>query len=138
MSKLHFVLDIVACSVITACFAASANGQAQSAVQLSARCSSLVNADFTGVEDAPTQVTDTKFVVAKGSVPAYCEVRGYVSPAVGFLIRLPATNWNGKFYERGCGGYCGGLDIEGMEAIGPLRRGLCVFDVRWRASGRAR
>ena len=127
MSKLLLVLDIVACSVITACFAASANGQAQSAVQLSARCSSLVNADFTGVEDAPTQVTDTKFVVAKGSVPAYCEVRGYVSPAVGFLIRLPATNWNGKFYERGCGGYCGGLDIEGMEAIGPLRRGYAYL-----------
>jgi len=26
---------------------------------------------------------------------------------VGFLLRLPTNNWNGKFIEQGCGGYCG-------------------------------
>ena len=89
-------------------------------------CESLVNVDFTQVLDAPTQVTDAKLVAASPKVPAYCDVSGYVTPTVGFRLQLPANNWNGKFYERGCGGYCGastqvayGTDIF----IGLLQRG---------------
>jgi hypothetical protein len=125
------VLAIVAHSVFTACSAAaSTDGQTQSPVGLSARCASLVNTDLTGLLDAPTQVTDAKLVAATAGVPAYCEVRGYVSPTVGFMMRLPAANWNGDFYERGCGGYCGALDVEGKEFLGPLRRGYAylMFD----------
>src|SRR5271170_2143779 len=121
MRKLLVVLAIVAHSVFAACFAASTDGQTQSPVELSARCASLVNKDLTGLLDAPTQVTDAKLAAATAGVPAYCEVRGYVSPTVGFMMRLPATNWNGDFYERGCGGYCGALDVEGKEFIGPVR-----------------
>lgn len=48
-------------------------------------------------------------VPASGDLPAYCRVLGYVRPAINFEIRLPAEGWNGKFYEVGCGGFCGML-----------------------------
>ncbi|MDP6376192.1 MAG: tannase/feruloyl esterase family alpha/beta hydrolase [Pseudomonadales bacterium] len=40
-------------------------------------------------------------------VPDYCRVRGTLRPAIGFEVRLPLENWNGKFYMAGCGGFCG-------------------------------
>lgn len=86
-------------------------------------CTSLVNEDFTGVLDAPTQVTDAKFVAASADVPAYCDVTGYVTPTVGIRLRLPIKNWNGKFFERGCGGYCGASSFDAAFFVGPLRRG---------------
>src|SRR5689334_17273600 len=70
-------------------------------------CSALTGADFSGVLDAPTQVTEAA-PVELPDLPRYCEVKGYVTPTVGFLLVLPAENWNGKFLEQGCGGFCGG------------------------------
>jgi feruloyl esterase len=43
-------------------------------------------------------------VPATADLPAHCRVLGYVRPAINFDIRLPAQNWNGKFYMAGCGG----------------------------------
>jgi hypothetical protein len=51
-------------------------------------------------------------VPATGDLPAYCRVLGYVRPAINFEVRLPLSGWNGKFYEAGCGGFCGMLDTE--------------------------
>lgn len=50
-------------------------------------------------------------VPAAEGVPEYCRVLGYVRPAINFEIRMP-TNWNGKFYMAGCGGYCGKLESD--------------------------
>lgn len=47
-----------------------------------------------------------------GDLPAYCRVLGYVRPAINFEVRLPLSDWNGKFYEAGCGGFCGTLDAD--------------------------
>lgn len=49
-------------------------------------------------------------VPAGDGLPAYCRVLGYVRPAINFEVRLPLRDWNGKFYEAGCGGFCGTLD----------------------------
>lgn len=51
-------------------------------------------------------------VDAKGDMPAYCRVQGTIKPTIGFEMRLPLTAWNGKFYQAGCGGYCGTLTTE--------------------------
>jgi hypothetical protein len=51
-------------------------------------------------------------VPAAGDLPSYCRVLGYVRPAINFEVRLPIDNWNGKFYEAGCGGFCGMLDAD--------------------------
>ncbi len=75
------------------------------------QCTALKHVDFSRIQDAPTQITEARLIEAKGD-PAYCQVRGYVSPQVEFEIRLPVNNWNGKFMETGCGGACGTLYID--------------------------
>ena len=40
-------------------------------------------------------------------LPAYCRVRGVIDPAIGFEARLPLDDWNGKYFQAGCGGFCG-------------------------------
>jgi feruloyl esterase len=75
-----------------------------------AQCNALERANFSRIQDAPTQIIRAKVVEAKGKDPAYCQVGGYVEPQVGFELLLPIANWNGKFFEVGCGGACGNLE----------------------------
>jgi len=100
-------------------------------------CTSLTHIDFTGTLDASTQITEANAEPASDQLPAYCRVSGYVAPAVGFVLALPANNWNGKFLEQGCGGFCGG-DLRELIASNygkpllrdALRRGysFLIFD----------
>ena len=105
--------------------ATPALAQAEPLSDASARCSALARADFLQVQDAPTQITEAKSFTPAGDTPGYCEVTGYVTPAVGFLIRLPLTNWNGKFMEVGCGGTCGFLWTQQCDR--PLRKGYACL-----------
>lgn len=99
-------------------------------------CVALKSADFSRLLDAPTQIMDSVLVAAAGNLPVYCKVTGYVAPSVGFLLALPADDWNGKFLEQGCGGFCGGSLAQAVEQHGefllgdPLRRGYAslIFD----------
>jgi hypothetical protein len=107
----------------------------------SARCKALQTVDFSMVPDAMTQVIEAKPVTASGDTAEYCAVRGYVATNVGFALRLPLSQWNGKFIELGCGGACGSTDhVEGCS--GPVRQGYaCIVsdgghrstggDVKW-------
>lgn len=67
----------------------------------------LAHDDFARVQDAPTQITEANSVDASAGTPAFCRVQGYVAPQVGFEIRLPIANWNGKLVAVGSGGYGG-------------------------------
>ena len=91
-----------------------------------AQCRDLPNEDFSGIKDTSTQVTVTKVVEPVASAPSYCQVQGYVSPQVGFELRLPLTHWNGKFVEVGCGAFCGDLDFIFLCDI-PLRKGYACL-----------
>jgi feruloyl esterase len=59
----------------------------------------------------------TRFVPAKGAVPAYCQVQGsfVTNPktrkTANFLATLPA-NWNGKYLQIGCSGHCGNFAVN--------------------------
>ncbi len=72
-----------------------------------AKCKALQNVDFSGIQDAPTQLTETRLIEASDNLPAHCRARGYITPNIGIEISLPISNWNRKFLEVGCGGYCG-------------------------------
>jgi feruloyl esterase len=94
-----------------------------------ARCEALVSADFSTFRDAPAAISDAKLIEnvrdmlgpvdnippdltpivmqSLATMQPLCRVSGYVSPNVGFLLVLPASNWNGKFLHLGCGGWCG-------------------------------
>jgi Tannase and feruloyl esterase len=91
----------------------------------SAQCTMLELTDLSTVEDTPTQITAATWVTATTSAPAYCQVTGYVSPQVGFIIGLP-IDWNGKFLERGCGGDCG--SIAEAKCTVPIQRGYACID----------
>jgi|SRR6185437_14483606 len=90
-----------------------------------AACKALENADFTGVLDAPTQLTEAKVVPASGVVPAHCLAKGFVATHVGIELRLPVVGWNGKFIEVGCGGHCGVFFT--VLCSGPLKKGYACI-----------
>ena len=80
-----------------------------------ARCNVLATRDFAGVIDAPTKITDARWVEASDSMPEHCVVIGYVHPRIGILLAMPASNWNGRFLEEGCGGFCGGNLVRAAD-----------------------
>ncbi|MBI4501185.1 MAG: tannase/feruloyl esterase family alpha/beta hydrolase [Gemmatimonadetes bacterium] len=100
------------------------DAKAEAAV-LAADCPALATADFSKIQDAPTRVISARLVEASGELPAYCQVQGLVLPSVGFELRLPTSNWNGKLFEAGCGGFCGNIPIAACEV--PLRRGYACI-----------
>jgi feruloyl esterase len=117
-------------AAITAPGAASAaqagpGTDAPSASTSAQRCAALTSADFSRLAEAPTQILKIKSVEATAKTPAYCDVHGAVMPNVGFQLKLPMANWNGRFFEAGCGNYCGILYPRACDE--PLRRGYaCV------------
>ena len=59
-----------------------------------------------------TNLLSAAEVPPAGDLPGYCRVLGYVRPAINFEVRLPLADWNGKFYQAGCGGFCGTLNTD--------------------------
>src|SRR4249919_2700131 len=47
------------------------------------QCTALKSVDFSGIQDAPTQITAARLIETQGE-PVYCQVQGYVSPQVNF------------------------------------------------------
>lgn len=91
-----------------------------------AACTALRDTVF-----AAGHVTTARVVTAEG-LPTYCEVRATALPAINIEVRLPMEGWNGKFYQAGCGGFCGILgraDASGgwVNAMRPgLERGYAT------------
>jgi hypothetical protein len=61
-------------------------------------------------------------------VPARCEVHGISRPSadseIGFEVWLPLEGWNGKYQQKGNGGFAGAVNRAGL--VDPLRRGYAV------------
>jgi len=64
----------------------------------------------------------------KLDVPARCEVRGVSRPSsdseIGFELWLPLTGWNGKYQQKGNGGFAGSVNRAAL--VDPVRRGYAV------------
>ncbi len=71
-------------------------------------------------------VTSSRVVAAAETLPAYCEVRAVALPAINIEVRLPMEGWNGKYYQAGCGGFCGILGRADAKGgwINAMRPGL--------------
>ena len=63
---------------------------------------------------ADVAITSATAVAASGDVPAYCRVRGVISPEIQFEVRLP-QRWNRRLYMTGNGGY-GGQPVDTFYA----------------------
>ena len=74
-------------------------------------CSALAGRDFAAIPDAPTAIFSAQVVPATAGTTEYCEVKGYVTPQIQFEVRLPTQNWNRRYLQVGCGGYCGSCTL---------------------------
>ncbi len=71
------------------------------------RCADLVTRSLPGIEIAASRVLE-----AADGLPEFCQVQGVIEPQIGFEARLPVDDWNGKYYQSGCGGYCGSVRAD--------------------------
>lgn len=90
-----------------------------------------------------TRIT-AKLIPAQADLPEFCRVQGEAQPTadsqIGFELWLPATGWNGRYYQLGNGGFAGNIHEPALAA--ELRRGNAVaatdtghranaFDASW-------
>jgi len=68
------------------------------------QCREIAAAAFDGIA-----VRTTAVVSDRQELPAFCQIQGSIDPKIGFEARFPLEGWNGKYYQSGCGGYCGGV-----------------------------
>lgn len=87
-------------------------------------CSALAGADLAGLKDAPTSISGARVVAAASGTPEYCSITGYVAPQIQFEVRLPTQTWNGRYYQAGCGGFCGSIPIS--SCTGALNANFAV------------
>lgn len=106
-------------------------------------CASLATHDFTTLRDAPTSITSAKTVAASAGTPAYCDVTGYIAPQIQFEVRLPTATWNGRYFQTGCGGFCGivpisscGQALNANFAVGAENTGHVGSDGLWAYNNR--
>ncbi|GGB41607.1 feruloyl esterase [Roseibium aquae] len=108
---------------ISPVFAAGILGWAvlPSAAQTAEGCTALANLPLEG-----GFVTSANVVPAAGDLPAFCQIRAVALPAITIEVRLPLDGWNGKYYQAGCGGFCGILGRADASAgwINAMRPGL--------------
>ena len=83
---------------------------ARSVVLPAMPCSQLLSQDFTNVPGAPPASLTSATVVGSGNA-AYCDVFGYIAPQTQFELRLPASTYEGRYLQTGCGGNCGTVSI---------------------------
>ena len=73
-------------------------------------CAALAQADFSGISGASTTIVSaTPVSASKNTLGKYagCEVSGLIAPQIQFQLILPTQNFQGKYLQLGCGGYCG-------------------------------
>jgi feruloyl esterase len=76
------------------------------------QCAQLVDQDFKNSEEAPLSILSAKLVPGSDGSGEYCAVTGYIQPQIQFEVRLPSKNWNGRYFQVGCGGFCGVININ--------------------------
>src|SRR3954468_23369160 len=84
--------------LLTVLVPATATAAPDGAIRPVRHCETLVR-DY-AIPGARTHVTNAKEVAG---APAYCEVLGFVEPAVQFRLRLPLDNFRGRYLQYGCG-----------------------------------
>ncbi|WP_439486875.1 tannase/feruloyl esterase family alpha/beta hydrolase [Blastomonas fulva] len=88
---------------------------------------------FAHIPDTPTLINSVRLIPAGGThgaadddLPEFCRVEGVIAPTIGFLLRMPTKNWNGKFMMGGCGGPCGNYLEDRVDPA--LVRGYAVVN----------
>jgi feruloyl esterase len=80
-------------------------------------CEALAKEDFTTLPEAPSTIRSATLTPATAGTPEYCDVKGYVAPQIQFELRLPTHSWNGRYFQVGCGGFCGVINIQNCTDV---------------------
>jgi Tannase and feruloyl esterase len=73
-------------------------------------CATIGQADFSALSGASTTILSATSVSASSNTLgdyAGCEISGLIAPQIQFQLMLPTQNYQGKYLQLGCGGYCG-------------------------------
>jgi Tannase and feruloyl esterase len=70
-------------------------------------CAALPQHDFSTVPEAPTRIQSAAIEPMGAERAEFCLVKGYVAPTIQFELRLPVSQWTGRYLQGGCGGNCG-------------------------------
>ena len=70
------------------------------------------------VPGAVTHVTAGTVKPAAADEPEYCDVQGYVEPAVRFRLKLPTGTYAGRYLQYGCPGFCGEIGSAAFPRCG--------------------
>lgn len=100
------------------------------------------SAQFAQIPDAPTFVNSARVIPAGGDgsavqddLPEICRIEGNITPTVGFLVRMPTKNWNGKFMMGGCGGPCGNYLEDRIDPALVRNYAVVTTDMGHKGSG---
>ncbi|MGY1914426.1 tannase/feruloyl esterase family alpha/beta hydrolase [Blastococcus sp. SYSU DS0973] len=86
------------------------------------RCAALVGSTIR--VDRDTAVIDTASVVpAVAGTPEHCDLGGRIGN-IGFRMQFPTESWNQRYFQTGCGGFCGYIPIDSCGDA--LSRGYAV------------
>ncbi|RZS37014.1 feruloyl esterase [Herbihabitans rhizosphaerae] len=123
--KASAVLGALAMAVLgVAAAPPAAAADTPSAVKPVRGCAEL-NGTTLDLPGARTHVTEAA-VVHPPTEPEYCDVRGYVEPAVKFQLKLPTTTYSGRYLQYGCGGFCGLIFPPAFPDCGPPAADMAV------------
>jgi feruloyl esterase len=89
-------------AVSAACLLALALTSCAQQTDFEARCVAMKSEHFPGTVIAATAVVNDR-----EDLPGFCQIQGTINPDITYEARLPLAEWNGKYYQSGCGGYCG-------------------------------
>lgn len=111
---IHFLVYVASLAVTGGAQASQSPAVAALDAQIGGalQCERLVEEDFKNTFEAPLSVLSAKLVQAKDGTGEYCAVNGYIQPQIQFEVRLPSKNWNGRYFQVGCGGFCGVININ--------------------------
>ncbi len=91
-------------------------------------CEKLAGVDISPAVGAAAHITAAK-AVTDGKPAAYCDVTGYVEPAIRFEVRLPLARWTQRLVQTGCGGLCGqsSIRLDHEQGCAPATNGEVVL-----------
>ncbi|MGD0486884.1 MAG: tannase/feruloyl esterase family alpha/beta hydrolase [Syntrophorhabdales bacterium] len=147
-------VTLVACVLLTNC---SSVGSMTGAPALSSgkpvACTDIKNLSYTDQAFGKSVTISSAVVipaaeatVTSPALPELCEVRGTIWPEIGFVVKMPATGWNNRFYQVGTGGSAGmifewamppaltdGFAVAGTDTGHKAKAGypLGLFDLSW-------
>ncbi len=108
-------------SVVSAALTAIANVAMAADLDV---CKSISGQTIIVENSTPAAVATARVNSESQTSPAHCSISGFVAPQVGFELRLPTNNWNGRYLQQGCRGMCGFIPSDATNDA--LARGYAV------------